>query len=90
MKFLKNLFSKRIELDVHIAFDDEARVWYVSHSDIVGLSLEADTAHGLIRRVIEVAPELIELNLAEISRFNNAKNFALKPVFDSPMRLAQA
>lgn len=47
---------------VRASFDDEANVWYVSDSELPGLSTCADTLDALIQRVQAVAPELAELN----------------------------
>lgn len=57
---------KKIELLVHLAFDDEAKVWFVAQSDIPGLSLEADTPHELMARIEGCAHEMVELNIGEI------------------------
>lgn len=54
--------AERSELLVHIAYDDEADVWYISKSDIPGLSLEAATPPELLKRVVECVPELLALN----------------------------
>lgn len=95
---------EKIELKVHLAFDDEAQVWYIAESDIPGLSLEGATPADLVNRIQEAAPELIELNIEEIIR---AKGIDLpraerhqereqrpsmqwRPVFDSGMDLARA
>ena len=51
-----------INLHVHLAYDDEASVWYVAKSDIPGLSLEADSPTALVERIMQAAPELLELN----------------------------
>jgi hypothetical protein len=55
-----------MELKVHIAQDEESGAWYIAESDIPGLRLEASSADELIRKVEEVATDLIELNLAEV------------------------
>lgn len=93
---------KKIELKVHLAFDEEARVWYVAHSDIPGLSLEAATASALVERVEACAAEMIDLNLAKIIEANDPvpaakaprhrkrQGMTWLPVFDSPMELAHA
>jgi hypothetical protein len=98
--------SERTELLVHLAYDDEAAVWYVAKSDIPGLSLEAPTPSELLSRVVEAAPELIELNsgmLAKVvkaelaggekkgrSRHEVRRPWAVRPVFDAPLELACA
>lgn len=84
---------KAIELKVHLAYDDEADVWYVAESDIPGLSLEAENPQRLIERIEQCACELIELNAEEIAqKFAQKKKQALavRPVFDSPLQLAEA
>lgn len=85
-----------IELTVHLAYDDEAQVWYVAKSDIPGLSLEAATAPVLIDRVTQAAPELIELNAKFMPHLVGAGKrdsiapcpWALRPVFDDTLALA--
>ena len=86
------------ELKVHLARDEESGRWYIAHSDIPGLRVEADTAGELIRMVQDVAPDLIELNFDEILANEHARhrtsaraarpNLAIRPVFDSPMAIA--
>lgn len=85
----------KIELTIHLAFDEEAAVWYVASSDIPGLFLEAETPQSLIERLAVSAPEMIELNLAEIlsprpNKGDRPPTFLLRPVFDSPLDLAYA
>jgi hypothetical protein len=83
-----------IQFKVHIAYDDEASVWYVAESDIPGLSLEAENPQRLIERIEQCACDLIELNADEIAaRFAPRKRkaaIAVLPVFDSPLQLAGA
>lgn len=94
--------AKPIELKVHFAKDEETGRWYIAQSDIPGLRLEADSADELIRKVEEVAPDLIELNGEEImanvrqtaKRGSDTQARArrlpvsIRPVFDSPMAVA--
>src|SRR5690242_17189014 len=98
--------SERTELRVHLAYDDEAKVWYVAKSDIPGLSLEAATPSELLTRIVEAAPELIELNsgmLAKVVEAELVENpkmgrprhqgrtpWTVRPVFDAPLQLACA
>lgn len=88
---------KFVELKVHLAEDEETGRWYIAESDIPGLRVEAATAGDLIRMVEEVAPDLIELNVAEILENAGVKlakrtapkpSLGIKPVFDSPMAVA--
>jgi len=88
-----------IELKVHLAKDDETGRWYIAMSDIPGLRVEADSADELIRKVEDVAPDLIELNADEImeahfarrrtARTKAPKNppMSIRPVFDSAMAI---
>jgi len=85
----------QIELAIHLAYDDEADIWYVAETDIPGLILEAETSQALIERLIAAAPEMIALNLAEILQSKVGTSMArpkiaLRPVFDSPLELASA
>jgi hypothetical protein len=84
---------KVVELKVHLAYDDEADVWYVAASDIPGLSLEADNPQHLIDRIEKCAIELICLNMAEIQQKHAPREkpaVAVRPIFDSPLQLACA
>jgi predicted RNase H-like HicB family nuclease len=45
---------------VRIAWDDEAKVWYVQESDIPGLSTEADTLEELRKKVPLMIQDLLE------------------------------
>ena len=85
-----------VELAVHVAFDEEAGVWYVAHSDVPGLNLENERVSDLLRRIEDTVPELVELNCEEILAAHRARSshssaparprFVTKPVFDSPLR----
>lgn len=48
--------------NVQLHWDDEAKVWWADSEDIPGLILESDTADELIKRMVEAAPEMIDLN----------------------------
>jgi hypothetical protein len=84
-----------MELKVHIAQDDATRCWYVARSDIPGLRLEADSADELIRKIEDVAPDLVEVNCDEILAKLDLKPTAehreerckpvIRPIFDTPM-----
>jgi predicted RNase H-like HicB family nuclease len=45
---------------VHVAWDDEAKVWYVQESDIPGLATEAGTLEELRRKVPAMIQDLLE------------------------------
>lgn len=86
-----------VELQIHLARDDETGWWYIAASDIPGLVLEAKTPAGLIQKIEEAAPEMIELNYDEIvGRHGEGSRgrkgaaldrpaWAYRPVFDSPL-----
>lgn len=80
-----------IELKVHLAFDDEAKVWYIAESDIPGLRLESEDPMDLVRRISECAAELVELNEDEVLREHAKKNrkaVRFTPVFDNSLPVA--
>jgi len=45
---------------VRIAWDEEARFWYVEESDIPGLATEADTLEELRRKIPTIIQDLLE------------------------------
>jgi hypothetical protein len=89
---------REIELQVHLAKDEESGIWYIAQSDIPGLRLEAESSQALIQKVQDVAPEMIELNVREILSAKAPKPKAwdekpalkIRPVFDSPLAVACA
>lgn len=90
--------SQGQELAVHIARDEETGIWYIAQSDIPGLRLEGDTVSDLLRKIEDVAPDLIELNAEEIAVGRRARSggaplglgtMNIRPVFDSTMSVAR-
>jgi hypothetical protein len=49
------------EFTVHAEYDSEAGVWWASNADLP-LTTEAPSLEQLMARVMEIAPELAELN----------------------------
>lgn len=47
---------------VKIDWDDEAKVWVATSSEVSGLVLESGSYDELIERVKKAIPELVELN----------------------------
>ncbi len=47
---------------IHVAWDDEAKAWYVQDSDVPGLCIEAATLERMAERLAEIIPELLEAN----------------------------
>lgn len=89
--------AKAIELAVHLAQDAETRLWYVASSQVPGLRLEAESVHELMRKVADAAPELIELNRAEIAERHDKRlsgpetgrpPVTIRPVIDTPLAIA--
>jgi hypothetical protein len=47
---------------VECAWDAEARVWYVSETDVPGLATESATVEAMARTLRSLIPELLALN----------------------------
>ena len=62
MHSLKSEVKVMDSYNVQLHWDDEAKVWWADSEDIPGLILESDTADELIKRMVNAAPEMIELN----------------------------
>jgi hypothetical protein len=45
---------------VKAAYDDDASVWYVEHSEVDGLRVEGETFEAFRRNVADAAADLIE------------------------------
>jgi hypothetical protein len=57
----------RLTIIVRADWDDEAKVWVATSSDVQGLAIEADTLEQLAERVTGAVADLIELNGFESS-----------------------
>ena len=53
---------KHISILVKATWDDEAKVWVAQSSDIQGLATEAETLDELRTKILDMIPELLELN----------------------------
>ena len=51
-----------VRFKVVATWDPEASVWYVSETDVPGLSTEADTIEHLNQKLMVMIPELLILN----------------------------
>jgi predicted RNase H-like HicB family nuclease len=49
-------------LFVRAEWDEEARVWVATSDDIPGLATEGDNLEGLVDKLKEIIPELLEAN----------------------------
>jgi Domain of unknown function (DUF1902) len=56
------LRMKNLSIVVRAMWDEEARVWFATSSDIDGLAVEADTLEALEKKAIAALVDLIELN----------------------------
>lgn len=54
---------------VRADWDDEAKCWYVSDTNIPGLFAEADTLENFQRELFELIPTLIGLNASSREEF---------------------
>lgn len=54
--------TKKKSLTVYAYWDSDARVWWAESDDVPGLVTEARTFDALVKRVLAVLPELLELN----------------------------
>ena len=52
----------RRSIIVRASWDDEASVWVADSSDVPGLATEAATFEALRDKVLQMIPELLELN----------------------------
>ncbi len=49
-------------IQVKALLDEESGIWVATSDDVPGLVTEAETWEGLIRKLIGLIPELLELN----------------------------
>lgn len=60
---------------VKFEYDSEAGVWIATGENVTGLILESESLDKLIERVLDVVPELVELNnLPKYSMINFSMN----------------
>ncbi|WP_033922955.1 DUF1902 domain-containing protein [Sphingomonas sp. 37zxx] len=52
---------------VRAEYDPEARVWYVSDSDIPGIAADAETLETLAEKIGQMLPDLLDVNAALIA-----------------------
>ena len=48
--------------DVIVDWDDEAKVWYVTESNVPGLTTEAATLDAMVKKLEALVPEMLEEN----------------------------
>ncbi len=54
--------SRMSMLEIHAAWDDEAKVWVATSDDVPGLCAQADTLDELIEIVADLTPALLAAN----------------------------
>ena len=54
--------NKSKPLIVHARWDDEAKVWVATSTDISGLVTEADSMDALVKKLQVIIPELLDAN----------------------------
>ena len=59
---------EQLTFTVTYEWDEEAHVWYVSDSNVPGLSGEAPTEAAMEKLLDERIPELLRLNMPELFR----------------------
>ena len=60
---------------VNFEYDAEAGVWIATSENVTGLILESESLDKLFERVLDVVPELVELNhLPKYSKINFSMN----------------
>lgn len=62
LEVLAKDFMNRRSIIVRASWDDEASVWVADSSDVPGLATEAATFEALRDKVLQMIPELLELN----------------------------
>jgi hypothetical protein len=51
-----------VRYDVIVDWDDEAKVWYVTESNVPGLTTEAPTLDAMVKKLETLVPEMLEEN----------------------------
>jgi predicted RNase H-like HicB family nuclease len=49
-------------VEVRAGYDDDAKVWYVTHSDVPGVHTEGDTLDELRDKLPNVVRDMVEAN----------------------------
>ena len=65
---------KQASIIVRADWDDEARVWVATSSDVAGLAIEAETLETLEPKVIAALEDLLDLNGGYDSRERSTIN----------------
>ena len=49
-------------IKIFCAYDEDAGVWYVEKSDLVGLHVEAESPEAMLRELRLIVPEIVRLD----------------------------
>lgn len=55
----------KARFEIVCEWDSEAKVWYVANSNVPGLSAEAPTCEAMNALLMELVPQLVQLNLPD-------------------------
>lgn len=58
----RKCFMQPLVFNVFVVYDEVDKMWVATSDDIPGLVTEAKTFEKLIKRVKQIAPDLLELN----------------------------
>jgi hypothetical protein len=47
---------------IRVGYDDDAKVWYVTHSDLFGVHAEGDTFDTLVEQIPDVVRDMMAAN----------------------------
>ena len=75
---------------VRAFWDQEARVWVASSSDIAGLAVEADTIEALEPKVLAAISDLVELNGLNFDLPEIPVHIFSEQIAKSPIRACRA
>jgi len=80
------MIERELNIRIICRWDAEPKVWWAESEDLPGLVTEASTIPELIQRVMDVAPELIEDNLA-LGSGENEILLNLIPIYQQTVRI---
>jgi hypothetical protein len=53
---------KNRQFTVRCEWDPDAKVWFVADSNVPGLATEADSEQAMLKKLLTLIPELVNLN----------------------------
>lgn len=73
--------------EIFCEWDDEAKVWFVSHSNVPGLSAEAPNQDAMRELLLRRVPELVALNLPDCKEAASQNRVPLELLIQSKEKL---